>query len=108
MCQVGAVVPVVPVSLVATVLLRAPDRQWTKLEIKTEVCELMADLESLGAHVYVPRSNDDYTIEVGLRMLTLRRVVVEEGGMFATRPEEHRLLSYYANSISHLLGGHDT
>ena len=108
MRQVGAVVPVVPVSLVATVLLRAPRRKWTKLEIKTEVCELMAALRNRGAHVYVPRSNDDYVIDVGLRMLTLRRIVVEEEGLFTTRPEELRLLSYYANSIAHLLGGHNT
>ncbi|MCP4204133.1 MAG: glycerol-3-phosphate acyltransferase [bacterium] len=103
MRDVGAVVPVVPVSLVATILRRAPDREWTKLEIKAEVGELMADLERRGAHVYVPRSDDDYAIEVGLRTLTLRRVVVEDGGLFTTRPGERSLLTYYANSIGHLV-----
>lgn len=107
MGHVGAVVPVVPVSLVATVLLRAPDREWTKLEIKAEISELMADLERRGAHVYVPRSDDDYAIEVGLRTLILRRVVVEDGGIFKSRPEELKLLAYYANSIGHLMAGRD-
>lgn len=103
MQRVGAVIPVVPVALVATVLLRHPGRAWTKLEIKTEVGELMADLERRGAHLYVPRRNDDYAIEVGLRTLVLRRVLVEDRGIFTARPEERTLLAYYANSIGHLM-----
>jgi glycerol-3-phosphate O-acyltransferase len=107
MAQVGAIVPVVPVALVARALLEAPDRKWTKLEIKTKVGELMANLERRGAHVYVPRSDDDYAIEVGLRTLVLRRVIVEEGGLFKTRSDERRLLTYYANSISQLAQGEE-
>ena len=100
--QVGAVIPVVPVALVAAVLDRSPGREWTKLEIKKEVGALMASLEDRGAHVYVPRSNDDYAIDVGLRTLILRRVVVEDRGIFKTRSEEGALLAYYASSIEHL------
>lgn len=100
--RVGAVIPVVPVALVATVLGRAPGKEWTKLEIKQAVGELITDLESRGAHVYVPRRNDDYAIEVGLRALTLRRVVVENDGLYRSGPRETALLAYYANSIRHL------
>jgi hypothetical protein len=35
-------------------------------------------------------------------MLTLRHLVDEKDGLYAARPEELPLLTYYANSISHL------
>jgi hypothetical protein len=40
---------------------------------------------------------------VGLRMLTLRRLVEERDGLYAARPAELPLIRYYANSIAHLL-----
>lgn len=100
MDRVGAVVPALPVSLVATVLLRSGDREWTKLEIKSEVGELMTDLERRGVNVYVPRSDDDYAIEVGLRTLILRRIVREKDGLFSVPDGESSVLAYYANSIA--------
>ncbi len=56
-----------------------------------------------GALVYLPRGDQDYAIEVGLRMLVLRRIVLEERGLFTANPAELRILDYYANSISHFL-----
>ena len=35
----------------------------------------------------------------GLRMLTLRRLVVEENGTYSIVAAEERLLRYYANAI---------
>ena len=42
-------------------------------------------------------------VEAGLRMLTLRRIVTEAGGVYTAVPEEAGLLRYYANTIAHLL-----
>ena len=50
----------------------------------------------------MPRGDQDYAIAVGLRMLTLRRLVEETEGLYRARPEELPLLTYYANSIAHL------
>ena len=102
MGEVAKVIPVVPVSLVATVFVRAPGRSWSELELKGEVLRLMEELDRRGAHVYVPRSDQDYAITVGLRMLTLRRLVDEADGLFRARPDEIPLLTYYASSIAHL------
>jgi glycerol-3-phosphate O-acyltransferase len=102
MSEIARVIPVVPVSLVATVFVRAPERPWSELELKGEVLRLMNELEGRGAHVYVPRNDQDYAITVGLRMLTLRRLVDDADGLFRARPEEMPLLSYYASSIAHL------
>ena len=105
MAAIARVVPAVPVSLVATAFLRRPGRPWSALEVKGAVLDLMGELEARGAHVYVPRGDQDYAITVGLRMLTLRRLVVVEGGLYAADPAELPLLAYYANSIAHLFAG---
>ena len=105
MGQIARVIPVVPVSLVATVFVRSPERIWSELELKGEVLRLMEELGRRGAHVYVPRGDQDYAITVGLRMLTLRRLVDAadgQGGLYRARPEEIPLLQYYASSIAHL------
>ena len=70
--------------------------------MKGAVLDLMRELESKGAHVYVPRGDQDYAITVGLRMLTLRHLVVATGGLYAADPAQLPLLAYYANSIAHL------
>jgi glycerol-3-phosphate O-acyltransferase len=103
MGAVGRVVPVLPVPLVATAFLRDPGARRSELELKVEVLRLIGELERSGAHVYIPRADQDYAVTVGLRMLTLRKLVQEADGLYSPLPEEIPLLSYYANSIRHLL-----
>ena len=100
---VAEVIPAVPVSLAATVFTRDPGKARSELELKTECARLMDALSARGAHVYVPRGDQDYAIAVGLRMLTLRHLVDESNGLFSARASELPLLTYYANSIAHLL-----
>jgi glycerol-3-phosphate O-acyltransferase len=52
--------------------------------------------------LYVPRTDRDYVLTVGLRMLTLRHLVRERDGPFTANPDELKVLAYYANSIAHL------
>jgi glycerol-3-phosphate O-acyltransferase len=101
--EVGRLVPVLPVPLVAAVFARHPGRRFSELEIKAEAERLIEALESKGAQVYVPRRDRDYAIAAGLEMLTLRHIVDESEGLFAARPEEAKVVAYYANSIAHLL-----
>jgi glycerol-3-phosphate O-acyltransferase len=100
MARVGSIVPVVPVPLIASVLLEK--EKVSELELKSAVEQLIARLEAKGAHVYIPRKDLDYAITVGLRMLTLRRLVEEKDGLYTVRPIELPLVRYYANSIAHL------
>jgi glycerol-3-phosphate O-acyltransferase len=102
MAAVARVIPVVPVSLVATFFVREPEKSWSELELKARVLESIEDLERRGAHVYVPRGDQDYAITVGLRMLTLRHLVDETEGLYRAVPAELPLLRYYASSIAHL------
>jgi glycerol-3-phosphate O-acyltransferase len=103
MQAVGRVVPVVPVALMASVFRDNPGRAFSELELKAEVERLLGRLQAAGARVYVPRGDLDYALTVGLRMLRLRHVVEEKGGLFSTNAAEQALLGYYANSIAHLL-----
>jgi glycerol-3-phosphate O-acyltransferase len=101
MQAVGSTVPVVPVSLVASIFVENPDKTFSELEIKARAQRLINEFEEHGAFVYIARSDHNYTVEVGLRMLTLRHLVLEESGRFRAAPGEISLLRYYANAIAH-------
>ena len=107
MGRVGNVVPVVPVAQVATIFLDRLDGglpPLTRSELQAEVQSLIDRLGSHGAAVYLPRHDQDYAVDVGLRMLTLRRLVTEDGGLYRPEADERTLLAYYAGSIEHLTG----
>ena len=103
MGQVGRLIPVLPVPLVATVLLAQSERAIDELELKSAVAALVQRLQAADAHLYLPRGDWDYAVSAGLRMLTLRHLVEESNGLYRARAEEAPLLRYYANSIAHLL-----
>ncbi|HER27574.1 MAG TPA: glycerol-3-phosphate acyltransferase [Rhodospirillales bacterium] len=104
MSEVGKVVPVLPVSLLATVFVSRADEALSELDLKVEVHGLRANLEKAGAHVYIPHADADYALSVGLRMLTLRHIVEENEGLYSVINGELPILQYYANSIAHLAG----
>lgn len=103
MSKVGEMIPVVPVSLIATVFLRRKGDRLSELELKSETHELIRELQGAGAHIYIPRSSQDYAVTVGLRMLTLRHIVEEIDGLYTVRNGEEPILQYYSNSIAHFL-----
>jgi glycerol-3-phosphate O-acyltransferase len=96
-------IPVVPVSLIAHVFVENPDKIFSELEIKARVQSLFSELEQRGVHAYVPRSDRDYAVEVGMRTLVMRHLVLEEDDLFRAASQEIPVLRYYANSIAHLL-----
>ena len=102
MDAVGRIVPVLPVPLIATIFTRYGDRAISELELKVQVERLAEELRARGAHVYVPRRDFDYALNVGLRMLRLRHLIGERDGLYYAHAEELPLLRYYANSIAHL------
>ena len=92
-----------PVPLITTVFLKDETRKLSELELKAEVEQLVEQLRAKGAHVYVPRQDLDYAVHVGLRTLTLRRLVENNDGLYSARSGETAVLRYYANSIAHLI-----
>jgi glycerol-3-phosphate O-acyltransferase len=98
---VGQVIPALPVAVIARVLLRTPNRAMNRLEFKGAVQAVIEELEQSGAQVYIPRHDREYAIEVGLRMLILRRAVYDDGEVIQLRPEERTLVEFYSNSLHH-------
>ena len=100
---VGRVVPVLPVPLVAAALLEPGEALSEELDLHRRTQAIARRLLASGAHVYVPRDDEEYATTVGLRMLTLRRLVEDRDGRLVAAAGELPLLRYYANSIRHLL-----
>ena len=105
LAAIASTIPVVPVSLIATVFVRQPSQPMSELEVKAHVQRLIDELESGNAYIHIPRSDRDYAITVGLRMLVLRHFVIEEEGLYRASAGEREMLRYYANAIEHFLTG---
>ncbi len=103
MGAVAAIVPVVPAALVASVFVEAGEGWLDDLEWKSRASALMTHLEENGACLYIPRDSRSYALEAGLRMLTLRHLLLQDGNRYRANAQDLEVLKYYANSIDHLL-----
>ncbi|MEO5568828.1 MAG: 1-acyl-sn-glycerol-3-phosphate acyltransferase [Gemmatimonadaceae bacterium] len=104
MDRIGGLIPVTPVPLVCAAV-QSLDRDFIPRQVLLDRMEEMRDalVELNGRVIRADRSIDE-TLEVALRMLRMRRILLEQGGGFAVSPRNRELLTYYANSIAHLLG----
>jgi len=101
---IAAVVPVLPVPLVATVFLESGEAGMDILEIEKRSNSMIDDLKAAGAPVFeVPRSTRARTIADAVAFLKLRRLITSSGRIFTAVPSEKETLAYYANSIRHWL-----
>jgi len=102
MRAIGDVVPVLPVSLIAKVILEASGKPMKRIAIKAAAHKLWQDYAACDVHNHIPRGDEDYAVDVGIRMLTMRHILEEIDGVLHTNPENVTLLEYYAKSIAHL------
>ena len=99
---IAAVVPVLPVPLVATVFLESGETGMDILEIEKRSNGIIDELKAAGAPVFeVPRSTRARTIADAVAFLKLRRFIASSGRIFTAVPSEKATLAYYANSIRH-------
>ncbi|WP_438991153.1 1-acyl-sn-glycerol-3-phosphate acyltransferase [Lentibacter sp.] len=100
MHRIGAVVPVLPVPLAASVFLaaKAPLSHTDYSEAFVALVDAMPE-----AHIHAPREDMAYALEYGLRNLVGRGFVSEAEGRYQITEEGQPLVQYYANSIAHLL-----
>ena len=106
MSRIRDVVPVLPVPVVAAIMLEKETH--TRAEVEARFATLVSDMEANGAHVHLPRGDMAYAAEVGLRLLTLRKLIIEKGegqdALYRVNLPDRLILAYYANSIAHLSG----
>jgi glycerol-3-phosphate O-acyltransferase len=98
MQTIGGIMPVVPVPATARVFVRDPEEAFSKQAVAARVRDLVSDLEERGARV----SGEQLDPESALRILTLRRLLAVDDGLYHAAPGSEKILRYYANSISHL------
>ena len=102
MGSIARVLPVLPVSVVATVFVEAGEEEMDILKIEQRADRLIRDLQARGAPVFeTPRSTRARIVAEAMDMLTMRRLVTEKDGRFKAAPKEDRMLRYYANAIGH-------
>jgi glycerol-3-phosphate O-acyltransferase len=101
MDRIAHIVPALPVPLLATAFEQSQSEPLSRMELMARVQALVEDLQSRGVHVHVPRQDLGYAVEAGLRILSMRRLVIEADGLYAVAPKEAVIVRYYANSIAH-------
>jgi glycerol-3-phosphate O-acyltransferase len=104
LAQIGGIIPVTPVPL-ACAALQSFDADFVPRAKLLERMAAMRDvlLELNGRVVRADRDIEE-TFDRAYRMLRMRRILAESGDGFAVLPHGRPLISYYANSIVHLLG----
>lgn len=103
MDQVAAAIPALPVSLVALAIRRGGTAAMSRLELKAAVGNLMVQLRERGGQVYLPRTDEEYAVDVGLRMLVLRHLLWERDGLIGVTAGQEHVVAYYANAIAHIV-----
>lgn len=99
MKKIGAIVPILPVPAVSWLMLK--NGPMTHGEVEAGLQQMIAVLPD--AHIHIPHDDREYAAEVGLRNLTERDILILQDGRYSANPENLELLTYYANSICHLL-----
>jgi glycerol-3-phosphate O-acyltransferase len=104
MSRIGALVPVTPVPL-ACAAIQSFDRDFIPRDaLMARMAEMRDTLIELNGRVIRRERDIAETFDRAWRMLRMRRMLAETGGGFAVLPHSRELISYYANSIAHLLG----
>ena len=102
--RIATLIPVTPVPL-ACAAIQSFDADYIP---RDRLLERMADMRDvlveLNARVLRADRSIEETFDRADRMLTMRRVLVREGNGYIVLGRGRPLVSYYANSIAHLLG----
>ena len=102
--RIGQLVPVTPVPL-ACAAIQSLDREFIPRErLLDRMSEMRAVLIELNGRVIRADRDIAETWERAWRMLRMRRILTESGDGYTLLPRNRGLVSYYANSIAHLLG----
>lgn len=102
--RIAAIVPVTPVTLACAALQSFDGDFISHKQLLSRMAEMHDVLNELNARVIHREGTVEDIFERAWRMLRMRRILVKVGEGYAILPGGRPLISYYANSISHLLG----
>jgi glycerol-3-phosphate O-acyltransferase len=104
MARIGTLIPVTPVPLVCAAIQSLGGELIPRATLVRRVDDLRDELLELNARVIRSDRDAGETLDLALKMLEMRHVVLPQGGSYLVLPHGRELVSYYANSIAHLLG----
>lgn len=104
MTRIGRLIPVTPVPLVCAAI-QSIERDYIPRDLLlARMGEMRDTLVELNSRVVRTDRTIEETLEVGMRMLRMRKVLLHQTDGFVVVARNRELVSYYANSIAHLLG----
>jgi len=104
MIRIGEIIPVTPVPLACAAIQSLDSDFIPRTRLLDRMSEMRDVLLELNARVIRAEGGIEETFDRAWRMLRMRRMLVRSGEGYAVLPDNRPLVSYYANSIAHLLG----
>jgi len=104
MQQIGTLVPVTAVALACAAIQSFDSDFISRQQLLERMADMRDALVELNARVLRSDRDINETFERSWRMLRMRRILAESGSGYAVLPRGRPLVTYYANSIAHLLG----
>ena len=102
--RIGELIPVTPVPLACAAIQSLDADFIPRAQLLARMSDMRDALLSLNGFVLRRDSDIEETFERAWRMLSMRRVLVQSGTGFVVLKRGRPLVSYYANSVAHLLG----
>jgi len=102
--RIAAIIPVTPVTLACAAIQSFDGDFISHDQLLARIEEMRDVLRELNARVIHREGSVEEIFDRAWRMLHMRRILVRVGAGYAILPGNRPLVSYYANSISHLLG----
>jgi glycerol-3-phosphate O-acyltransferase len=102
--HVGQLIPVTPVPLVCAAIQSFDADFISRRALLERVGEMQQALRELNARGLRADRTTDEIFDRAWRMLQMRRVLARTGDGYLVLPRGRPLVSYYANSVAHLLG----
>jgi glycerol-3-phosphate O-acyltransferase len=97
-------IPVTPVPLVCAAIQSFDGDFIAREQLLERIDEMRGVLRELNARVLRGEVTAAEVFDRAYRMLRMRRVIARTGSGYLVLPRGRPLVSYYANSVSHLLG----
>ncbi|MGR3343507.1 MAG: 1-acyl-sn-glycerol-3-phosphate acyltransferase [Paracoccaceae bacterium] len=100
MARIRAMVPALPVPLVASCILSA-DNPISRASLEKSATKRIKAMRARGVHVGLLDGDAAHEVSVAVSHLLMRRMITETDEGIRMNPDDRTLLEYYAGSISH-------
>ena len=117
MGEIGSLIPVLPSSVLCTVLMElreelreesgdeSGEETLDDMAIATRMRDAWRRFREAGAHVYLPGGDEDRAIREAIETLRRRRALVRKDGAWRVPPKQRPWVDYCGNSVRHFLTG---